>query len=437
MAQLTLPAEPTQATNIRWLVFALACSTSWLFTLHRYTFGLIKPDLMKQWKLDEGEIGLIDSCFAVFYSAFQFPAGVAADVFGVRLVLTILILTWSAGVAMHAWAPSKTEIWYARAVLGIGQSGTLACLNRIARQWFPIAIRTSLQGLAGITFGRLGGLCANILFLTVLIGYCGLDWRTAVYLFAALGLAQAIMFVTLFRNTPRQHPWVNEFEAELIAGGSTKPISKVTLSELFREMSPRALLNFIALNVQTILSTFADNIFSNWLPLFLIAVHHMEKRDTGVYSALPLLGGALGGAIGGVLNDWLIARTGNRKWARRIVAIAGKGLASILIITALIWYQQPYLFCIALFFVKFFSDWSLTTAWGVATDIGGRATASVFAFNNAVAGVGSIGAPAVIGYVVKLYGWPTVFIVIGATYAACALSWLLIDCTRPLVKSEE
>ena len=46
MAQLTPPAEPNQATNVRWLVFALACSTSWLFTLHRYTFGLIKPDLM-------------------------------------------------------------------------------------------------------------------------------------------------------------------------------------------------------------------------------------------------------------------------------------------------------------------------------------------------------------------------------------------------------
>ena len=38
--------------------------------------------------------------------------------------------------------------------------------------------------------------------------------------------------------------------------------------------------------------------------------------------------------------------------------------------------------------VKFFGDWSLATSWGVVTDIGGRATASVFAFNNAVAGIG-------------------------------------------------
>jgi MFS transporter, ACS family, glucarate transporter len=437
MTQLTLPAERAAATNIRWLVFALACSTSWLFTLHRYTFGLIKPDLMREWKLSEGEIGLIDSGFAVFYSAFQFPAGIAADIFGVRLVLTVLILVWSVGLAMHAWAPSKTEIWYARAMLGLGQSGVLAALNRIARQWFPPSIRTSLQGLAGITAGRLGGLSANVLFLTVLIGYCGLDWRTAIYLFAVLGLAQAITFVAVFRNSPRQHPWVNESEAALIAGSSTIQPAKMTLRELFRDLSLASLVNFIALNVQTILSTFADNIFSNWLPLFLFAVHQLKAKEMGIYSALPLLGGAIGGALGGVLNDVLIKHTGNRCLARRTVAVAGKGLAAVLIIVALAWYDEPYLFCGALFFVKFFSDWSLTTAWGVATDVGGRATASVFAFNNAVAGVGSIGAPAVIGYVIQYSGWPTVFVVIGVTYALCALSWLLIDCTLPLVASED
>jgi MFS family permease len=329
------------------------------------------------------------------------------------------------------------EIWYARAVLGIGQSGVLASLNRIARQWFPASIRTSLQGLAGITAGRLGGLSANILFLTVLIGYAGLDWQSAVYLFAVLGLAQAITFVAVFRNTPREHPWVNDAETQLIAGGSVKPAARLTAREFLRGLSPASLANFIALNVQTILSTFADNIFSNWLPLFLFAVHHLKAKEMGLFSALPLLGGALGGALGGVLNDWLIASTGNRKWARRIVAIVGKGLAALLVIVALVWYEQPYLFCVALFFVKFFGDWSLTTAWGVATDIGGRATASVFAFNNAVAGVGSIGAPAVIGYVVQYSGWPTVFVVIGATYALCALSWLLIDCTRPLVPAAD
>lgn len=432
---LKQPTAP--ATNVRWAVFGLAFGTSWLLILHRYTFALIKADLMREFELTAGEIGLIDSGFAIFYSAFQFPAGMAADYFGVRIVLTLLILIWSVGLALHAWAPGTRELWFARAVLGIGQSGVLASLNRIARNWFPATIRTSLQGLTGIFAGRIGGLCANLIFATLLIGFWGLRWQTAIWLFAALGFAQAAVFWRIFRNTPQQHPWANSAEAELISDGSAPTTSaKLTTGELIRRLSPASLLNFVALNVQTILSTFADNIFSSWIPLFLAQVHLLEFKEMGIYSALPLLGGALGGALGGVLNDWLIARTGNRKWARRIVAIAGKGTAAVLIVAALVWYHQPYLFCGALFFVKFFSDWSLTTAWGVATDIGGRATASVFAFNNAVAGVGSIGAPAVIGYIAQYAGWPTVFVVIGVTYAVCAISWLFIDCTRPLMREE-
>ena len=435
-------ATSSKPTNVRWVVFGLACSTSWLLILHRYTFALIKDDLMRERNLTEGQIGLIDSGFATFYSLFQIPLGVAADAVGVRLVLTALIVVWSIGLAMHAWAPGKNELWLARVVLGIGQSAVLASINRIARQWFPAKIRTTLQGIVGITAGRVGGVSANLIFATLLIGTFGLEWRTAIWIFASLGFVQAAAFLVLFRNSPREHPLVNAAEAALIAGDASGEVradpvpQKITIGQLFRGMTPAALINFAALNVQTILSTFADNIFSNWIPLFLARVHDLKFAEMGIYSALPLLGGAIGGAVGGMLNDSFIARTGNRRWSRRGVGLAGKGMAAVLIFASLTVYNDPYVFCFALFFVKFFSDWSLTTAWGTVTDIGGRATASVFAFNNAMAGFGSIGAPAILGYVAQHYGWPAVFVVTGATYAVCSLSWLLIDCTIPLVRAE-
>lgn len=83
--------------------------------------------------------------------------------------------------------------------------------------------------------------------------------------------------------------------------------------------------------------------------------------------------------------------------------------------------------------VKLFGDWSLTTSWGVVTDIGGRATASVFAFNNAVAGLGLIEAPALFGWIAEYYIWRPVFLAVAATYALCAASWLFKDCTLPVI----
>ncbi len=203
---------------------------------------------------------------------------------------------------------------------------------------------------------------------------------------------------------------------------------------MFRQLSPAGMKNLAALNVQTVLSTFADNIFSNWIPLFLVEVHSLTRQEVGFYSALPLLGGAIGGVVGGLLNDLCIAKTGNRRWSRSGVAGVGKGLGGILLIAALYFYDQPYVFCGILFFVKFFGDWSITTMWGVVTDIGGNATASVYAFNNAVAGVGSIAAPAIFGVLAEEYGWPVVFVTTAATYVLCSLSWLAVNSTIPLLK---
>lgn len=431
---LTSNAKPT---GFRWTVFGLACATSWLLYLHRYAFALIKPELVREWKLDKVELGLLDSAFSFSSTFFQFPLGVAADLWGVRIVLTGLILVWCIGLGMHAWAPSPEYLWYARAVLGIGQSAVYSTLSKMARSWFPASIRTTLQGIAGITAGRLGGMCAYLVFGSLLLGRLGLDWRTAIYVFVAGGVLFAILFAVLFRDSPRSHPLVNEAEATLIDGPAAEETlhaveKKLPLGQLLRTIRPRAIVNLLFLNVQTILSTLADNIYSNWIPLFLSEVHHLEYEAMGIYSSLPLLGGAIAGALGGLLNDWCIARTGNRRWSRSGIAAVGKGLAAVILLIALAWYNNPYVFCGLLFAVKFFGDWSLATSWGVVTDIGGRATASVFAFNNAVAGIGLIAAPPLLGFLALRYGWPVVFAAVAATYVLCALSWLAIDCTIPV-----
>jgi MFS family permease len=424
-----------QPTNIRWAIFGLACGASWMLYLHRYTFAVIKPALVEEWQLDEFELGLLDSAFSVTSTAFQFPLGVTADVFGVRIVLTGLMLLWCVGLGLHAWAPSPGYLGCARALFGAGQSAVYSTLSRMAQSWFPESIRTTLQGVAGISAGRLGGMCSYLVFSSLLMGVLGLDWRSATYVFAAAGIVFALLFAVIFRNAPGEHPLVNAAEAELIDGvASRAALPRMTAGQLLRSIRPRALANLIMLNIQTILSTLADNIYSHWIPLFLWRVHDLSEQERGLYASLPLLGGAIAGTVGGVLNDRLIAWTGNRRWSRTGVALAGKGIAALLIVTALGWYSNPYAFCGILFLVKFFGDWSLATSWGVVTDIGGRATASVFAFNNAVAGIGLIAAPPLFGYLARDYGWPVVFIVVAITYALCALSWLAIDCTIPVIE---
>ncbi len=436
--------SPDRPTHVRWTVLALACSSSWLLYFHRYAFALIKPELVEEWDLDTDTLGWLDFTFAAGYTFPQLPMGVLGDLAGARIVLPAMILAWSVGLALHAFAPSTAVLYAARGTLGVGQSGAFASLSRITKTWFRPAIRSKTQGLIGVFFGRAGGLSAYLLFGPVFVALLG-DWRSAVYLLAGIGIAQSIIFFALFRNSPREHPGVNSTEAALIEGhnpqhelsGKEKP-KKSTYRELFRRMSPRSILNLAALNLQSILSTIADNMYSNWIPLFLAQVYGFNTKQLWI-SALPLLGGAIGGVLGGWLNDYFIARTGNRRWTRTCVALTGKGLAAVTLLIALFTaWDNPYLFCGMLFFVKLFGDCSLTTSWSVVTDIGGKATASVFAFNNSVAGIGAMLAAPMYGVLVKYYDndWTIMFKIACATYALCALSWLLVNCTIPILGDE-
>lgn len=430
-----LTPEPT---NVRWSVFSLAFATSAMLYLHRYVFGFIKPTLQEEWGLSNTQLGQLDSAFSTCYTLFQFPLGIAADFAGVHLVLTLLIAVWCYGLLRMAVAPSFNAMWYGQTIMGIGQSAVYACLNRVGRMWFPPAIRTTMQGSVGILAGRLGALSSGLVFASLLLGTLGLHWRMAILIFVAIGVTHLLLFGVIFRNSPREHPRVNEAEAQLIEGDAPQTDGRQGrtpgITHLFRSLTPRSFANLIWLSVQNVLSTFADNIYSHWIPLFLFQVHHLKFKEMGVYSALPLLGGAIAGVVGGMLNDWLIARTGNRRWSRAGVAFVGKGLAAALMFTALMFYDRPYVFCLFLFFIKLFGDWSLTSSWGVVSDIGGKATASVFAFSNTVAGVSLITAPMVFGYVSGNYGWKPVFVIAGVMYVLCALAWLAIDCTIPLIR---
>jgi ACS family glucarate transporter-like MFS transporter len=429
-----------RATNVRWLIFALGCGTSWMLYLHRYTFALIKPSLQDELHLDNTQLGLLDSAFSLSYLVFQIPLGICADVFGAHFFLGGAILLWSVALGWHAWAPSLAVLWVARSAFGLGQAGVYAALSRVTRSWFPQDIRTTLQGWIGVFFGRIGGASANLLFATVLVGWLLFSWRDAVTIFTAAGIVLGIVFLLLYRDSPRRHPLANQAEADLIEGKDAGSLPTATTAprpsarQMFRSMNVRGGLNLLFLNAQSILSTIADFVYSSWIPLFLTQQYRMPSTELGVYSALPLIGGALGGAVGGYLNDRLRRETGNRRWSRSGVGLAGKGLAGVLLLFSVeVFFDQPYLFCVLLFFVKFFTDWSLASLWGTVTDIGGRASATVFAFNNTVATIGQIIAGALFGYVSGAYGWQPVFIIVAITYLACAASWLLIDCTIPLV----
>ncbi len=182
---------------------------------------------------------------------------------------------------------------------------------------------------------------------------------------------------------------------------------------------------------------------------FLVA-HDFDIKQTGWLASLPLFGGALGGIVGGWLDDVIIRRTGNRRWARSGVGFVGEVIGCgmlALVVMQTDGVKAAWLLMAA----KFFSDWSQPTTWGTCTDLGGRFSATVFSIINTAGTIGGIFMPVIFGVVLDWFttvsvidgaevsstNWSPLFVLLSAMYLASGACWLLVDCTDRLKDQPE
>lgn len=428
-------------TNIRWLIFALACGTSGLLYVHRYTFNFIKPELAKEFHFSEAELGGLFSLFYYTYGGVQLPAGMLCDVAGTRLFLGLSIALWSIALACTGWSSDYRSLAALRLLFGGAQAGAYPVLAKASRAWFPWRQRTMLQGLVATTCGRLGGALSPILMATVLMGACGLSWRMALVVMMVAGVVFAAIFLLLFRETPATDERVNAEERELIAGGQPEPMATRGRLPLIQSLRNRSL---VALSLQQALAAGADVIYVSLMGSFFLDHYHVKIGSAGWLASLPLLGGAIGGFIGGWLNDMLIRRIGAR-WGRVAVGMTGPLIAALVMFTVI--GQNTALGAgLTLLAVKFFVDWNQPTVWGAAADLGGRYTATVFAFVNTAGTIGSVLCPPVFGVIldwnvtttqvgddmIKHINYGPLLSVVAMIYLAAGLCWLLVDCRERL-----
>ena len=383
-------------TKIRRLIFVLACLTSFLLYLHRYTWGFVKPYVAEEYGWNLVEMGYLDSCFQGAYAVGQIPGGILCDWFGPHVLLGVLILLWSFAMGGTALFSTMAGMGTVRVMFGLAQSGCYSSLSKVTKVWFPITVRTAVQGSVAAS-GRFGGAASNVLFATVLMGAIGFGWRGALGVFTVAGLLFGVVFLYLFRNTPREHPWANEAEADQITTGDPESAvgagSKQRWSVLFRSA------NMWIFWFQQFTSAYADNLYQLWIPTYLIIQKGVDLSSAGWLAALPLLGGGFGGLTGGSLQSYLIVRTGNRRWCRSLIGFSGKLLATVFMFYSLSFDDAATIMGI-LFLVKFFGDWSQPTVWGTVTDIAGRNSASVFGSVNTVGSIaGFVAGPTMGGLV--------------------------------------
>lgn len=453
-------------TNVRWLTFALACGTSWLLYLHRYSWNIVSPTIQAEYGFDNKQSGFVFSLFYWTYAAGQIPSGIVMDLFGTHQFLGLSIILWSLALMGFGMTKNLWLIGMLRLQFGLFQAGCYPGLTKATRVWFPQQNRTMVQGWIATAFGRGGGAMSPILLGTVLMGYFGLKWQTALAVFGLAGVGFGILFLFLFRNSPQVDARVNDAERRLISTGDSQTSTAyggvLSWSRAFHNRSMRFFV------VQSFLDAGSDVAFVYLMGKFFLDRFDLKIGSVGWMSSLPLWGGALGGIAGGFLNDYLIHRTHDRRRSRSGIGFVGKLIGCVMLFIVASQIETAARFIapcrdlldrfvalpaspvltagIALMLAKFFSDWSQPTVWGTCTDLGGRFSATVFSIINTSGTIGGIIMPIVFGTLldwntnsqvvdgtkISLINWGPLFMLLAGMYLASGVFWLFIDCNDSL-----
>ncbi|NQV34877.1 MAG: MFS transporter [Phycisphaeraceae bacterium] len=346
-------------------------------------------EIMRDLSITKEMLGLILGIFAVGYALFQVPSGWIADRFGPRKALTIVVAVWSCFTALTGAARNALQMLVLRFLFGVGEAGAFPGAAQAFYRWLPAKER----GLAhGINFsGSRLGAAFSLFLMPWLIYHIG--WRLTFVVNGVIGIIWAIVWLTWFRDNPRDNKKVNAAELDYIESSNIQAMKdsvKASFAEVFTSLNMSlAMLQYFASNV-----TFF--ICLTWLPSY-IRNRWPDDPNAIYYSAVPLIFAAFAQWIAGSMVTILYNR-GFHLGSRRFTAMLGFGLGVIGLILAACTdnlaflttdQAQLYWFVICFAVATFGVDMTLSPSWTFCNDIGGANSGAVSASMNMVGNIGA------------------------------------------------
>jgi D-galactonate transporter len=405
----------------RWYILVLISLMYLITYLDRVNISTAAPVISKEFGFDKITMGVIFSAFGWAYAMLQVPGGWLGDRFGARNVLTVIVSYWSAMTAATAVATGATSFMVLRFLFGMGEAGAFPGATRAMQLWYPRHERGFVQGVTH-SASRLGAAIAPPIVVLIMTT---LGWRSVFYICGAVGILWSVLWYFAYRNLPEEHALVNEAELKYIRGvdenGNAKLANvakkpKVPWSMMLK--SP----NMWAIMLAYFTYVYCLWIFLSWLPSYLVEFRHFTLLKVGFLASLPLVAGVVGDTVGGLVTDRLLARTGNIKFSRRVVAITGMLGCAVFIVPAAMT-EDAYIAVYCLTASMFFLECTIGPSWAVPMDIGGEVSGTVSGMMNMAGNIGGALSPIVFGVLVQFGSWQAPFIVAASLLVIGAAIW--------------
>ena len=397
---------PRRATRYSWFVVGMGA----LVFMSNYTdkalISVVAPDMITDLHVSKVAMGTLFSAFAITYTILQPLLAWAADLFGARRSVGMMVLWYGlftvlSGVTVFNF----TALAWMRAATGVGEAASMPAATGGVSPWVPAGRRTVSQGVmhAATRVGAALTVPVSVASIAA-FGIPGPFW-----VFGCATILIGLVWIVAYR------PPVASASRTRLAQGAGIWLAILRSRSMW------------ALCVADFCYFYTLTIYLTWLPTFLIKSHHFTMLKVGVYGFLPFVGGIFGSVGGGILCDDLSVRTGNARLWRRIIPSVGM-VGSVLLLLPAVYVHGQMLTILLLTGSFFFLDATISVFWAIAMDMGGSYASTSAGWMNTWANVGGVISPIVFGALVQETGsWTEPFLVASALMLIGAAAVWLID----------
>jgi MFS family permease len=358
-------------------------------------FHFLKPEF----NLSDFQLGLLGTAFLLVYSISSIPFGVLADRKIRKNIIGLGAFFWSFITAISGFAQNYLQLFFSRALVGIGEASYAPAATSLLSDLFPAEKRSRVMSIYNIGLylgGAVGMSLAGILGETF-------GWRLCFFIVGLPGLILCY-FVFKIKEQPRIFTETHNFLLD------------------FKKLFANPAYNYILLGA-TFIAFSAGSILS-WAFEYTMRYQSFTVQEASItIGVIAMIGGISGVLSGGWLSDYLYKKY---KGARPIT-IGLSYLISAPFLALTVISNSKIEFLIFLFLSSYFMSWYFGPLIAfiqesVSDNFKGTALAFYFFFVHIF---GDALAPSIIGIISDIFNLRVAFILPIISNLFCGIIFLL------------
>lgn len=307
---------------IIWTTTAFAFLAAYF---HRTVIGVVADSLMRDFAIERAtDLGILASIYFWTYALLQIPAGVMADLFGPRQVISLALLVSAIGTVLFGLTENITGLYAGRFLTTLGIGVIFVSMIKIQSEWFRLREFATMSGLI-VLIGNSGSLVAATPMAYIVDAW---GWRSAFFLIAGYSFFMAALCWIFVRNRPEDVGLPGLFEIETREGNI--PVSRSNAHISIADCAKTVLLNrhtWPPLLASTALYGVYMAIIGVWGVPYFMQVYGMPRMEASNYILIMAIGNMLGAPLIGFSSDRIQYRRGP------YIAATGLFLAALLLLT--------------------------------------------------------------------------------------------------------